>query len=592
MKPSVRTIIHILLIILIGIIIYLPAFNASFHLDDTNRIRDNAAIRHVSDIKAIMNYWPTRFLTYLTLAVNFHFSGLSPFQYHFTNILIHIFNAAVIYFLFKRLFAGSTVIPLTASLLFLSHPIQTQAVTYVIQRATSLASSFYLLSILFYLRFRRGPAGIKTSTVDYILALIFCICAMLTKEFTITIPAMLALLEFLALKSKKTKTSRRIAYLSPFLLAVTIIPLTVILNSGNPNYNDSGQVEWLRENRVVETVAPGHGKSPLRYLTTQPRVLITYLRLLVFPVNQRVEYDYPLFSSFAETPAIMSMLAIAAIMAIGWFARKNHPLASLGIFWFFIALLPESSVIPIIDPIVEHRLYLPMVGAIILFSAGLADMPRFRAPLLAVAALAIVCFCGFTYSRNLVWRDQVTLWEDNVAKAEGKARVHGNLGKAYLDTGEHEKAAREFKRMIELDPTFAGAYNNLAVIYIDHLKDYREAEKYITASLELFPDYPPGYVNRGVIFMNTRRLRPAVENFEKALDLDPKNLLAHYNLAACYINMGDMDRAEEHLRKGLSFWPEEQRFYLLMARVYRRRGEHGQAEIYLKRSGSTRQSPK
>jgi len=230
---------------------------------------------------------------------------------------------------------------------------------------------------------------------------------------------------------------------------------------------------------------------------------------------------------------------------------------------------------------VEHRLYLPLVGALMVLSALMAGNARLRTPLVVVAIAAITCFCGLTYSRNLVWRDPVTLWEDNAAKAEGKARVHGNLGKAYLDAGRYEEAAREFRRMIELDPTFAGAYNNLAVIYIDHLKDYDEAQRYISASLELFPDYPVGYVNRGVICLNTRRLRPAIENFEKALELDPKNLLAHYNLAACYINLGDPDRAEEYLRRGLSFWPEDNRFHILLARIYSRRGNAKEAESYL-----------
>ncbi len=187
---------------------------------------------------------------------------------------------------------------------------------------------------------------------------------------------------------------------------------------------------------------------------------------------------------------------------------------------------------------------------------------------------------------------------DNAARAPGHPRVRGNLGKAYLDQGRFERAAEEFRKVIELDPSAVGAYNNLAVIYIDHLQDYRLAERYIEVSLALFPDYPAGYLNRGVIHLNNRRLRSAVRDFEKVLELDPENLLAHYNLAACYINLGDMysreaaslrasgreeeartreesareeyRRAEEYLRRGLSYWPEDRRFYLLLDLVYRK----------------------
>ena len=579
--PFGRTIIQLLLVALVGIVIYLPAYEASFHLDDSPSIRHNAAIRHLGDVKAVWDFWPTRFLTYLTLAVNFHFSGLSPFPYHLTNVLIHILNACLVYLLFRRLFRDGGAIPLIAALLFLAHPIQTEAVTYVIQRATSLAACFYLISVFFYLRFRAGDRpGISTGNrmLDYPLSLLFCFCALFTKECTVTLPLTLALLEWLAVRDPRPGRSRRLAYLLPFFLAVLVVPLTVVLNSENPYYNDTGQLEGLRNAGIVETEAPRPGQSHLRCLATQPRALVTYIRLAVLPVNQRPEYEYPKFSSFGELPVLVSLLGIASILVCAWFWRRRNPLAALGVFWFFCTLLPETGLVPILDMVVEHRLYLPVIGAVMVYSAVLSRAVRLRRALMIFSVLVIACFCVLTYRRNLVWRDPVTLWEDNAAKAGGKARVRGNLGKAYLDAGRYEESAAEFRRMIELDPTFTGAYNNLAVIYIDHLKDYEEAEKYIADSLELFPEYPLGYLNRGVICLNTRRIRPAIDAFRKVLELDPKNLLAHYNLAACYINIGEMDTAEEYLRQGISFWPEEPKFSVLLSRVYQQRGDFDEAE--------------
>jgi tetratricopeptide (TPR) repeat protein len=401
---------------------------------------------------------------------------------------------------------------------------------------------------------------------------------MLTKEFAITLPVMIGLADFLL--EKRTRTGGTRWRLLPFLLALPVIPLLVFLHRSYPCYNDSGQIEWAKKAGFVDTVAPGHGESPRTYLLTQPRVFLTYLRLVFFPAKQRVEYAYNKNISFFQTSSFLPSLLILSLVIFALARRRNIFIIPFGILWFIVTLIPESSVIPILDLAVEHRLYLPLAGAAILAGSFLESIASRGRAAFPFAFAALFLFSLLTYNRNLVWHDPITLWEDNAAKAEGKARIHGNLGKAYLDAGRFEKAAREFKRMIELDPTFVGAYNNLAVIYIDHLKDYEEAKKYIALSLSLFPDYPAGYLNLGVIYLNTRQLKLAIENFKKVLDLDPKNLLAHYNLAACYVNLGDFTRAEEYLRRGLSFWPEEARFYVLLARIYQERGDAAKAREF------------
>jgi protein O-mannosyl-transferase len=639
MRPALRTFFFILLIIGVGIVVYLPAFQASFHLDDGPSIRDNTVIRRV-DPDSIFDFWPTRFFTYLSLAVTFRYAALDPFLYHLGNFAIHLFNALIVFFILRRLLGKfGPLPPLIGALIFLVHPLQTQAATYIIQRATSLAAGFYLLTVLFYLKSSGVPsAGIagkdskrsdpaseailqaKRSYTSYIycfyyfLALLFAVVAMLTKEFTITLPGALILTELLVLRGGGVKSLKKFIRLIPFLLLLLIIPALTRIYSENPHYNDSGQVEWLKEVGVINEAAPGHGESPRVYLLTQPRVFITYLRLLILPINQQVDYDYQKIFSLFDGGVIVCLAAIISLIIIALYCgkRKNLSILGFGIFWFVIILLPESSIIPIIDVIVEHRLYLPLFGAVVVFTYFYGSLSRFRRTRIFLAVAVISLLGWLTYQRNLVWQNPVSLWEDNVAKAPGRARIHGNLGKAYLDKGRYAKAAEEFKKLIELDPTFAGAYNNLAVIYIDHIKDYQLARKYIEASLALFPDYPAGYLNLGVIDLNNRKLRSAIKNFEMALELDPKSLLAYYNLGACYINLGDLYtreaaslrsvskdekaeekeilaraeyiRAEEFLRRGLSIWPEDPRFNLLLARLYRGMGETEKAEACFKRA--------
>ncbi len=591
MKSSGRTILAVLLIAGIGLAVYLPAFRASFHLDDGPSIRDNAAIRGLEP-GPIFRFWPTRFATYYSLALTFRLGGLEPFPYRLGNVLIHLVNSLAVFFLLRRLTGrGSPVPAFFGSVFFLVHPVQTQAVTYVIQRATSLAAGFYLLSLLCYLKSRDGEGR----AAFYLVSLLCAAGAVFSKEFAVTLPLALLLAEFTILRDRPPRRGGRAGRLLPFFLLVLAVPILFLLHRDNPYYNDPAAI------------------TRGAYLLTQSRVLISYLRLIVLPLNQQVEYLYPKITSFFQPGAIiyLSVFAALVIAAILCCRREKLRAAGYGIAFFLLALLPESSFFPIGDVMVEHRLYLPLFGAALILASLLRSLGGFRRGRVFLAAALVLALGRFAYHRNRVWETPVTLWEDNAARAPGHPRVRGNLGKAYLDRGRFERAAEEFRKMIELDPAAVGAYNNLAVIYIDHLRDYRLAERYIEASLALFPDYPAGYLNRGVIHLNNRRLRAAVRDFEKALELDPKNLLAHYNLGACYINFGDMysreaaslraagreedarsreeaarkeyRRAEEYLRRGLDYWPEDGRFHLLLARVYRSLGEEERAEEYFRR---------
>jgi len=600
MKRTGKTILHIILLIGLGILVYLPALDASFHLDDSPSIRDNQAIRSLSP-GMIFKFWPTRFITYYSLALNFSFSGLSPGSYHLTNIVIHIINALLVYWLLLIIMParehsqsraevrGSIrgFIPLAGALLFLLHPLQTQAVTYVVQRATSLGTCFYLLSVVLYCRGRKLATGTIWRFLSFQGALAASAAAMLTKEFTFSLPFILLLIEILNRPPGRFPWKR----LAPFFIALLIIPTLVGLNRGNPYYNDSRDI------------------SRIRYFSTQERVFLTYLRLVILPFDQRVEYDHPWQATPLAVPA-----AAGAVVWIAWVVtacrvrRFSFP-GALGLLWFALTLLPESSFKPITDTAVEHRLYLPMAGISIALGTWLSKWQpgKFRRLMLC---LCLVLLGFLTYRRNQVWKNPITLWEDNVVKAEGKARVHGNLGKAYLDAGRYGRASEEFERMIELDPTFAGAYNNLAVIYIDHKRDDAKARHYILKSLELVPDYPSGYLNLGVIEMNNFRWLPAIRNFEKTLELDPSNQTAHYNIAASYFNLGNrlrkdagsfddnqdkeerkrteavgaFEMAVEYTLEGMRIWPADPRFYQLMGLIMRVQNREKEAKDYFQKA--------
>ncbi|MBI4824287.1 MAG: hypothetical protein HY805_08690 [Nitrospirae bacterium] len=293
----------------------------------------------------------------------------------------------------------SNLIALFSSLLFVSHPIQTEAVTYIFQRLASLCAFFYLLSLVFYIKWRLGvkekspspviargdsPEAISgiatpsarndrgeidkkiiTALLLYLGSLLSAILAMKTKENAFTLPVVIMLYEFFFFKGSLGK---RILYLIPFLLTMLIIPFSLIGIDKPVGEIISG----------VEPATRGYGEiSRQDYLFTQFRVITTYIRLLFLPINQNIGYDYPVYHSFFEVQVFLSFLFLLSIFgfAVYLYVRsKSSPISRLiafGVFWFFITLSVESSIIPLPMWINEYRVYLPSVGALVAVTSSI-----------------------------------------------------------------------------------------------------------------------------------------------------------------------------------------------------------------------------
>ncbi|MFA4830511.1 MAG: hypothetical protein WC594_15010, partial [Thermodesulfovibrionales bacterium] len=414
-----KPIVHFFLIAIGGFFVYSNTFNVPFHFDDTFTIVKNPGLKDLS------NFWPpsgSRWFGFLTFALNYYFGGLNVTGYHIVNLTIHIFNAILVYWLvvltFKTPFfsnqqsaissqqsketnfdspihpfssasGGQAYLPLFIALLFVSHPIQTQAVTYIVQRFTSLATMFYLLSLACYIRSRLSTLPATRYTL-YTVSLVSAILSMKTKEISFTLPIVITLYEFMffgnnqfvipvktGIQDKNEMDScfrrndrmesvyKRLLFLIPFLLTMLIIPLSMI-GTDKPIGDAIGE---LRE-ASQETKQISRGI----YLFIQFRVIVTYIRLLFIPINQNLDYDYSLYHSFFNPEVFLSALFLLSIFILGIYllcakrlALPASRLISFGIFWFFITLSVESSIIPIRDVIFEHRLYLPSIGIIIIF---------------------------------------------------------------------------------------------------------------------------------------------------------------------------------------------------------------------------------
>ncbi|NTV46181.1 MAG: tetratricopeptide repeat protein [Chlorobiales bacterium] len=297
----------------------------------------------------------------------------------------------------------------------------------------------------------------------------------------------------------------------------------------------------------------------LDYLLTQFRVITTYIRLIFLPVNQRLDYDYALSHSLFEWQVFASFFVIVMLL-IGAFwlvmvSKSGNPLlrmTAFGIIWFFLTLSIESSVFPIIDLIFEHRLYLPLFGAVTAVSSAVSYATWGRGEpirrFVCIGVILVACTLAVVaYKRNEVWRSEVSLWMDATEKSPGSARAWNNLAGAYIKEGEHLNALKAAVRSIELDPSKADAWNNLGIA-IDLLGAYKDRFHRTSQMFKNPADVQGSTVNSwlgevhnnlGLAYEIMGNLPKAAENYRNAVGYSPALGVAYYNLGIVSVALGD-----------------------------------------------------
>jgi len=590
----------IFLISLLGILVYSNAFYCSFHLDDFPSIVDNTYIRNIHSFYSIWYFLPRRFISYLSIALNYHFSGLNVFGYHVFNLAVHLVSAILVWWLAlltlstpvmkkQKIAHHAKIIALFAGLIFVAHPLQTQAVTYIIQRIASLATMFYLASLCFYIKSRviakneATKQSFKQITtrqrIYYIGSLLTAVLAMFTKETAITLPLMILLYEVSFMDNKKNLNWK---YLSPFMLTILIIPVTMLLTETTPTR--------------IQQLQSEPGISSMHYLLTQFRVMTTYIRLLFLPLNQNLDYDYPISKSIFEFPALISFLFLISIFAWGKYLFPKYRLLSFSIFWFFLTLLPESSFLPIKDLIFEHRLYLPMAGYCLFLAASMYYLWEKKSIGGMVICLAVVTvgYSVLTYQRNMVWKNESTLWDDAVRKSPSKARTYNERGIAFEQKGDLIDALADFNRAIEIDHNYAEALNNRGLIYYgqgkfaqavfdfnkankidsqfsqaycasgifyDKQGNFKEAIKDFTEAIKLNPNFAKAYYDRGVVYTRQDNLMQAIADYSKSIAIDPRDASVYINRGLIYAKQNKFDLAFLDFGKAVKIDPKSEVAY-------------------------------
>lgn len=583
-----RPILVFLLLAVLGGIVYSHTFSVPFHFDDRPNIVHNPRVK---DLTHFSDFSGTRYVGYFTFALNYHFGGLQVFGYHLVNLAIHVFSAFLVYCLVSYLgrqapngastsFRGTA---LAAALLFVCHPVQTQAVTYIVQRFASLVALFYLVAVVCYLKWRLGALGRWQRWCWYVAALLSTALAMKTKENSFTLPLVIVVLEGMFFGTLRPSWSwfaenrRRLASLVPFLLTMAIIPLS------RPDL-------LVPEKGLGFASAAEVGASRWEYLFTEFRVIVTYLRLLVLPVGQNLGYDYPRYATFFEPVVFVSFLLHVSVIALafGFLGRakavetdspgRAHGLRliSFGIVWFYLTLSVESSFIPIQDIIFEHRIYLPSAGfflaVVLILSFVLDRLFRARPRLSGISAgavliVSVMVLSACAYRRNQVWKDEITLWSDVVEKSPRHAKARHNLGEACATQGRYEEAMGHYEASLRLDPNSVDTVHNLANVHVAQGR-LEKAERLYEEALRRKPTFAYGHFGLGNIHLARENLDAARGAFEKAVELKPDFAQARVNLGHVYGRLGRLEDAVRELEQAVRLAPELPEAHLNLGNAY------------------------
>jgi Flp pilus assembly protein TadD len=561
-KNRYSDVLGLAIIILLGIIIYSNSFDCSFHFDDFPNISNNPKIFNLSDVKAWWNFYPTRPIGIFSFVLNYHFNQLDVWYYHLVNLIIHLINACLVWWLTLLIFSSPAlkdqpiagnrkVLAFFTALLFVSHPLTTQSVTYIVQRLASMVAMFYFLSLILYIKGRLSTKGSIPKSLLFIGSVVSAALAMMTKENAFTLPFAILLFEFFFLRPKKLsinfKDYRVILLTAALLGMIIIIPLKFSFSIFRP---------------IPPMLGHAYTITSRNYLLTQFSVIVKYIRLLFLPVNQTFEYDFPISNSFFEIRTLLSFGILLSFTVLAIFSFKRYRIISFGILWFFLTLSIESGFIPIADVIYEHRTYLPSFGFFLILTSGIYYLfwNKHKYFVISIFSIIIVANSYLTFERNKVWKDELSFWNDNVTKNPNLPRPLSNRGAAYSHLEQWDKAIADYSRAIEFYPEFPEAYYNRANAY-GNLGQWDKAITDFSRAIRIDPKFTKAYYNRGNLYVQLNQWEKAIIDFSKATEIEPDNANAYDNRGVAYGNLGQWENAITDFSKSIGIDPNNARSY-------------------------------
>ncbi len=523
--PLIITVLCGLSALFIAFQVYAPALNGGFVWDDLSLPFFAPDI--TPDIgRFLSNLRP---LLMLSFWVDF---GLAPDQrnvtqfaeqFHSTNVILHTLTSALVVLIMKKLLEWAGVagrlrlaIAVLGGMIFLLHPLQTESVAYVASRSEVLSVLFYYAAFTVFLYRTTESITLWRS----LAVLVLFGAAVAVKEHTLTLPALLLLTDYFWGRGGLRKNGILYGLLAIAGAVGVVFVLRVLSTANTAGFRMAGM-------------------TPLDFFYTQCRVLWIYIRMFFLPFGQNIDPDIPVSHSLFENGAIFGLIALIALVAAAWIYRKRFPLASFGIFVFLLLIAPTSSIVPIRDPLAEHRVYLPFIGLILICAEFLRRL-NFQRVIVAGVAVAAIC-AVLTYQRNRVWSSSLSLWQDSVSKAPHKYRPRFQLAYAEFENRRCSDSVANYEVAAAIGP----------------IKD------------DLLVDW-------GLALGCAGRWNDAIEKFRQAALMN-NTAHIHTQIALAYANLKQFDLSLDELKIAEQIDASYDMIYMYRGQIYELRGDHAAA---------------
>lgn len=558
--------IAISVIVFLTFVGYFNSLKNEFVWDDWNFIAENKLIRNLKnaprffyDSKSVsvkgsnLIYHP---LVTVSYALDYKFWRLNPAGYRFTNLLLHIINGILVYFLLCKIFQNK-ILSFSISALFCIHPLKTESVTFISGRTDLLATLFLLTGFLFYINQK-----VLFSLISFVLSL-------LSKEIGVTLFPIIILYDyFFAAPGKVAKEKiknlryRWNIYLPYFIVTSAYLGIRHAVLGGLFTNED-------------------FSREALFTFYTMSAVFTKYLQLFILPIFQSPLYEFPLFKTFFNYQTLMGFLFLILFILIALQLLKNSRETAFGSFFYLITLLPTANIIPIWTWMAERYLYLPSIGFFIFVCFGLQHFMKNKIVIL-ISCVLFVSFCMFrTIKRNTDWKNEIALWKATYEVSPLVPRVITNLGIAYFHNEQISLAQEKFKEAIRIDRSYAHAWQGLGECYQKE-KRYEEAVSCYKKVIELKSEkfLALARIRLSEIYKTMGKTEIAIENLQEAIKFESSKEELFIALGDIFFASNKLTEAADYFEKAKKINPLNSIAYFNLGNVYKRQNKYSQAIVY------------
>lgn len=559
-----------LLIVAVGVA-YANSFHGKLIFDDTPSIVENQSIRHLGSLQVLAAppdaiTTAGRPIVNLSLAINYAIGGLAVEGYHVVNLALHLLAALALFGLVRRTLllptlspqfgAASTGLALAVALLWAIHPLQTESVTYIVQRAEAIVGMFYILTLYCLVRGVTAARG----SAWYIAALGACALGMGSKEVMVSAPVVALLFDRIFIVGSFRESLRRRWGL--WLALAATWALLALLHHLSQNRGGSAGF--------------GLGMTVWPYARTQFGCIVHYLRLVFWPSPLVLDYGYPIVRNAAAiVPYAMGVFVLVAATAVALALRPKW--GFLGV-WFFAILAPSSSIVPLPGQTeAEHRMYLPLAAVVVLvvlaaYQAVARLGPRSRRALVALVPGVAAVLGWATYKRNQDYQSELVLWNIAVASGPLNDRAYLSRGNVYRTEGQYGAAIKDFDKCIALNPRYVKAYIGRGNAYNDEGRN-DEAMRDFNQAIKLKPELADAYNGRGSVYGYKGQYDAAIKDFDRAIELAPELAEAYFNRGNAYSAKGEVDAAFRDYDRAIALRADYAEAYNIRGSIYDGKGQ-------------------